>query len=486
MAKIITTAIFLFFLTFNLKAVVYTTVANGAWNAGATWSPSAPPCNLPAGSSIVINHFVTLTCNIILNGSMTINAGGRLTGNRTITVNSGTSISNSGLISTTTNINVNSGGSITNNGTMTTTADINVNSGGTYTNNGTVTALDFNNQGTTTNSVTGTLNTTDDLDNQNGTFTNNGNLNIADDLKNDPGNFTNNGVIVVTNDIDNQDGTFINNGGISVADDLDNQGGTWTENGNTSVTNTIDNTGGGTITGTAQLCASTIDNAGGVISGSIDICGCGGSGNPIIGGGSVGGSVTFCSPTLPVELKYFSGNVCEKNICLNWSTLTEINNDRFVLERSFDALVFEKIGEIKSKSVTGNSTSELSYDFMDYNPIGSYSYYRLHQFDFDGKGKYSPTISVFLESKRNVSFVVYPNPNKGEFTVDFSGIENNHEIAITIVDMVGKIIYETVVYQDDILSNSFKIIPNIALPSGKYLVRMKIESVSHTVKMLVE
>jgi len=169
-----------------------------------------------------------------------------------------------------------------------------------------------------------------------------------------------------------------------------------------------------------------------------------------------------------------------------WSTLSEINNDRFELERSSDALVFEKIGEVKSKSTNGNSTSELLYDFVDAKPTGTFIYYRLHQIDFDGKDKYSPTISVFMELKRNINFVVIPNPNKGEFIVDFSGIENNHEISVNLVDMSGKIIYETIIYPESVSNDGFKIVPNVALPSGKYLVRIKIEGIAHTVKMIVE
>ena len=486
MKRLITISTFFLLFFFNAKSVTYTTINNGAWNVGTTWTPGVPPCTLTAGNMIVINHSVTMTCNTTINGSMVIGGAGGLSGNRTISVNSGATITNNGVVSTTGTINVNSGGSITNNGTMTTTNDINVNSGGTYINSGTVTALDFNNQGTTINNISGTLNTTDDLDNQNGTFTNNGNLNIADDLKNDLGNFTNNGMIVVSDDINNQGGSFTNSGGISVADNVNNQGGTWTENGNTSVTNSFDNTGGGTLTGGTQLCAATIDNAGGVISGSIDVCGCGGVVNPIIGGGSIGGSVTVCTRPLPVELKYFKVEMCKNNVCLNWATLTEINNDRFDLEKSTDALVFEKIGVVKSKAINGNSTTELLYDFVDSNPSGTFIYYRLHQFDFDGKEKYSPMISLLIETQKNIKFIVIPNPNKGEFSVDFSGIENNHEISVTLVDMNGKIIYETIIYPENISNSSFKIIPDVALPSGKYLVRMKIEGVSHTVKMLVE
>jgi predicted outer membrane repeat protein len=75
---------------------------------------------------------------------------------------------------------------------------------------------------------------------------------------------------------------------------------------------------------------------------------------------------------VPVTLKDFSGKAEPSQNLLTWTTATELNNLGFDIERSADAITFEKIGFVKAKGQ--NST----YDFADTDPL-SISYYRLSQ-----------------------------------------------------------------------------------------------------------
>lgn len=196
---------------------------------------------------------------------------------------------------------------------------------------------------------------------------------------------------------------------------------------------------------------------------------------------------TIGSPPLPVTFTKFFAKQVDATEILSWQTASEQNNSHFEIQRSNDGSKFEIIGTQKSKGdVGGNSTALLDYSFEDKTPLSGYSYYRLRQVDFNGKSEYSKMISVNFEASKNIGFIVYPNPTKGEFSVDFKGIENNHEIAVNIVDLNGKIVYETTIYPENISTNSFKIVPTVDIPTGKYLVRMRIEGITHTVKMIVE
>lgn len=92
---------------------------------------------------------------------------------------------------------------------------------------------------------------------------------------------------------------------------------------------------------------------------------------------------------LPVELIKFS---CEKISGVNiikWTTGMELDNDYFEVEKSYDANIFFKIGEINGN---GKSNTEINYTFADYNAEGIV-YYRLKQVDFDGTFEYSSIIS---------------------------------------------------------------------------------------------
>ncbi len=69
----------------------------------------------------------------------------------------------------------------------------------------------------------------------------------------------------------------------------------------------------------------------------------------------------FQYPTiiLSVEFKYFT----HQNGYLNWATEQESNSSHFEIEESTDGENWTKIGEVPSKSIDGNSSIELSYQF---------------------------------------------------------------------------------------------------------------------------
>lgn len=251
-------------------------------------------------------------------------------------------------------------------------------------------------------------------------------------------------------------------------------GGTMSVTGNV----TLNGASNGTVNGTLNVFGNFTDSNGGN-----STCG---TGNINITGAITGASICG-TVVLPVTFTKFYARQKDKTEELFWQTASEQNNRLFEIERSTDGIEFKKIGEHKSKADNqGNSNSLLDYVYEDDKPLNGFSYYRLKQIDYNSKFKYSNIVSVNFEDSNNISFIVYPNPNKGEFAVDFKGIENNHEISVVLVDMSGKMIYETIIYPENISNSSFKIIPDEALPSGKYIVRMKIEGVSHTVKMIIE
>ena len=96
--------------------------------------------------------------------------------------------------------------------------------------------------------------------------------------------------------------------------------------------------------------------------------------------------------SLPIELISFSG---EKNLNyneLNWSTATERDNDYFILEYSENGNDWELISRIPG---AGNSIEIINYSFPHYGfNKSNINYYRLSQFDYDGKSKEYPVISM--------------------------------------------------------------------------------------------
>lgn len=138
-----------------------------------------------------------------------------------------------------------------------------------------------------------------------------------------------------------------------------------------------------------------------------------------------------CNTPLPIELLDFYGENTESYNQLYWTTSTEINNDYFTIERSYDALFFESIGKIKG---AGNSAVGLSYEFEDNNILNVINYYRLKQTDFNGKYSYSKVITIKNETK-NING--YPNPFHNNLNINIYDYSNEN-ITVEIYSITGE------------------------------------------------
>ena len=132
------------------------------------------------------------------------------------------------------------------------------------------------------------------------------------------------------------------------------------------------------------------------------------------------------SPTggpLDVKLSSFSAVKSNNNGLLTWISESEINSSHFEIERSDDAVKFEKRGTVNSN---GNSTSKKTYTFTDpLNTSSKIVYYRLKMVDNDGKYNYSKIIAIKLSGVISTeSFSVFPNPFVTDFKVKISSQED--------------------------------------------------------------
>ena len=120
-------------------------------------------------------------------------------------------------------------------------------------------------------------------------------------------------------------------------------------------------------------------------------------------GGGTGGNTS-----LPVELLAFTGNLITEGVLLAWQTSTEINNERFEVQRSENAIQFETIGTTNGQ---GTSLKTKEYEFIDpLNDVQKPStvFYRLKQSDFDGSISYSKILSIHLDEQKDGMLQVWP------------------------------------------------------------------------------
>ncbi len=103
---------------------------------------------------------------------------------------------------------------------------------------------------------------------------------------------------------------------------------------------------------------------------------------------------------LPVELVSLTGRVEGKQVVLNWATATEVNSDRFEVQRRTENGEFTVVGTV---SASGNSSSRADYAFVDTNPANGSNDYRLRTVDLDGSSELSNIISVAFSGSQKAT-----------------------------------------------------------------------------------
>ncbi|MBJ6118590.1 T9SS type A sorting domain-containing protein [Pontibacter sp. BT310] len=183
---------------------------------------------------------------------------------------------------------------------------------------------------------------------------------------------------------------------------------------------------------------------------------------------------------LPVELVSFTATTDLKGVILQWMTASELDNDRFEIERSEDGKSFSNIG-----TVTGNGTSnrKIKYSFTDTKPLPEVSYYRLKQVDFDGTYKYSKIISV--KNKALLASTIleaYPNPFVEKLSVTITVPASETEATLTLYNLQGRRL-QTIKTALEKGMNTFELNTQ-QLASGVYIIRITGNSSDVSAKVL--
>jgi hypothetical protein len=165
---------------------------------------------------------------------------------------------------------------------------------------------------------------------------------------------------------------------------------------------------------------------------------------------------------LPVEFLSFDVRKIEaRKLLLDWVTLSEVNNDHFEIQRSFDGTTFSYINSVKGK-VNSNTLQSYSYeDNIGLNIRASFVYYRLKQVDLDGTFDFSDIKHSSLDNTSDVKIQAYPNP----FTETIQLNVSDEFLSISIYDVNGqKVIHQNYTPGDKIDLR--------ALSNGTYLIKV--------------
>jgi len=163
---------------------------------------------------------------------------------------------------------------------------------------------------------------------------------------------------------------------------------------------------------------------------------------------------------LPVNLTKFQAEKKDKKVVLSWETSREVNSSSFEIEKSNDGKNFSLIGKI---AASGNSNTTRGYSFADDQPKNGANFYRLKQFDKDGRFELSPIRSVVFTKAGSI--VVYPNPAADFINLQFES--SKKKITIQIFNSEGIMIRSILKKQTELYQ-----IPVRDLPSGNYFIKV--------------
>lgn len=183
----------------------------------------------------------------------------------------------------------------------------------------------------------------------------------------------------------------------------------------------------------------------------------------------------------PVEFGTFDAIANSNNVLLRWTTITEKNNNGFLVQRKYQS---EDWKELHFVSGIGTSTEAHAYSYTDKVSVpGSYSY-RLKQVDFDGKTELSKEVNVNYSIAENYSLDQnYPNPFNPTTTIKYS-VPVQGKVSLHVTDILGNVV--SVLVDEERAPGIYQIEFNAgSLASGIYFYTLNAGTYSSTKKLLL-
>ncbi len=189
------------------------------------------------------------------------------------------------------------------------------------------------------------------------------------------------------------------------------------------------------------------------------------------------GTVAWTTP-LPVTLSSFEAACDGGSVELNWSTESERNFDRFVVERSTDGVNFFEVVAVKGH---GDADSPNFYH-STLTEVYGVNYYRLKQIDKSGGISFSELTTANCTQTEEITF--YPNPVNTGGTVSWWANEPfKNDVKIEIIDLSGKHVVEETL-EAGLIAGSLSTVLTV---KGMYFIRLNVPGKQvQTVKLIVE
>lgn len=180
----------------------------------------------------------------------------------------------------------------------------------------------------------------------------------------------------------------------------------------------------------------------------------------------------------PIVMQGFTVRESNGGVQLTWNTAREINNDRFIVERSADGRNFKAIDSVLSAAPNGGQSS---YESFDGTVLPGYWHYRLKQVGKDGSVQYSGVQNELVLSReaffRLICFIL------GRQLYVYLNAPASGPGMLQLIDMQGAIRYQGQMNFSKGMNYKQLDISNV--PSGIYLLRVQSANKAEVKKILI-
>ena len=189
----------------------------------------------------------------------------------------------------------------------------------------------------------------------------------------------------------------------------------------------------------------------------------------------------------PLPVKYLSLNAVpleNKSVAVTWVTTEETNNNRFEIERSFDLNSFKKIAIVLDGFAAGTQKNYAYTDKSAELQNKTVIYYRLKQFDNDGRFTYSKIMTVKFKADAPIAMEVSPNPFIESLNVRYNATQKGLA-QITIMEASGKTVMAK---QTNInIGNNIISLNGLSnLQSGLYVAKLTVNGIVITTEKIIK
>lgn len=172
--------------------------------------------------------------------------------------------------------------------------------------------------------------------------------------------------------------------------------------------------------------------------------------------------------TFPVKFEYFTGNKQGNDHVLNWKLNCDPTTSNFTVERSADGSNFTALG-----NVALTNDCRLPFSFTDVAPLPKRNYYRIRVNDNNGSFTYSKIVLLLNQTDGLEITSIFPNPATTQTTLSITAARKG-TVDVQVTDAQGKLVIEL---KPELASgiNSVKLNTS-TLAAGTYFVKVITET----------